>query len=87
MTTRIEKRTLTDNPYWRDCTDEELRFQISGLEEREGISIDRLHGRQSLLEQLNEQLRRTDAERFPEAWMRFVSEHWVWSALLRLVKL
>ncbi len=67
MTTRIEKKTLTDNPYWRDCSDDELRFQISGLEEREGISIDRMHGRQGLLDQLNEQLRRADAERLPES--------------------
>ncbi len=67
LTTRIEKKTLTDNPYWRDCSDDELRFQISGLEEREGISIDRMHGRQGLLDQLNEQLRRADAERLPES--------------------
>ena len=27
MTTAIDKRDLTDNPYWRDCTDEELTFR------------------------------------------------------------
>lgn len=67
LTTRIEKRSLTDNPYWRDCTDDELKFQISGLEQREGISIDRMYGRQGLLDQLNDQLRRLDEVKFPDS--------------------
>ena len=28
LTTVIEKRSLTDNPYWRDCSDEELTFAV-----------------------------------------------------------
>lgn len=60
LTTRIEKRSLTDNPYWRDCSDEELKYQISGLESREGMTLERMHSRQSLLTQLNDQLRNLD---------------------------
>ena len=33
LTTQIDKRSLTDNPYWRDCSDEELTFQRTGLVE------------------------------------------------------
>lgn len=60
LTTRIDKRSLTDNPYWRECTDEELKFQINGMEAREGITLDRLVSRQSLLEQFNSQRRRLE---------------------------
>lgn len=61
LTTQIEKKSLTDNPYWRDCADEELVYQIAGMAAREGISLERLQGRQSLLEQFNAELRRLDA--------------------------
>lgn len=60
LTTRIDKRSLTDNPYWRDCTDEELKYQIAGMEPREGLTLDRLVSRQSLLEQFNSQRRRLE---------------------------
>jgi hypothetical protein len=60
LTTRIDKKSLTDNPYWRDCADEELTFQLEGMSPREGITLDRLLNRQSLLEQFNEQRRQLD---------------------------
>ena len=31
LTTMINKRDAKDNPYFRECTDEELNFQIQGL--------------------------------------------------------
>lgn len=31
LTTKVDKRSKSDNPYWRDCTDEELSFQLEGL--------------------------------------------------------
>ena len=31
LTTVVDKKDLNDNPYWRDCRDEELTFQIEGL--------------------------------------------------------
>lgn len=55
LTTKVDKRDLKDNPYWRDCTDEELTYAISGMDSRAGITLDRLRGRQSLLDQLNTQ--------------------------------
>ncbi len=60
LTTRIGKKNLEDNPYWRDCTDEELNFQIPGMREQDGLTLDRMQGRKSLLEQFNDQRRRHD---------------------------
>lgn len=57
LTTQIEKKSLTDNPYWRDCTDDELTFAIAGMSSRDGITLDRLHSRQSLLSQFDSELR------------------------------
>ncbi|QDT98257.1 DUF1501 domain-containing protein [Gimesia aquarii] len=31
LTTTVDQRDSTDNPYWRDCTDEELSYEIEGL--------------------------------------------------------
>ncbi|MCC6511220.1 MAG: DUF1501 domain-containing protein [Pirellulaceae bacterium] len=55
LTTKIDKRDLQDNPYWRTCSDEELTFAISGMANQDGITLDRLRGRQTLLSQLNDQ--------------------------------
>ena len=60
MATQIQKRGAADNPYFRDCTDEELDFRLSGLEPQPGITLDRLEQRQSLLAQLNAERRRLD---------------------------
>jgi hypothetical protein len=68
LTTQIDKKSLTDNPYWRDCSDEELRFQIAGMDAREGISIDRFHARQTLLEQFNDQRSRLDRLGMPASY-------------------
>lgn len=54
LTTQIEKRFPTDNPYWRDCTDEELTFQIEGLVPGNEMTLDRLGRRQALLGQFDE---------------------------------
>ncbi len=60
LTTQIDKKSLTDNPYWRDCSDDELTFQIAGMASLEGISLDRLRSRQSLLDQFNTARRQWD---------------------------
>ncbi|MEX0744397.1 MAG: DUF1501 domain-containing protein [Phycisphaeraceae bacterium] len=60
MATRIEKRAADDNPYFRDCTDEELDFRLNGLESLPGVTLDRLDQRRSLLAQLDSQRRRLD---------------------------
>jgi hypothetical protein len=56
--TRIHKRASGDNPYYRDCSDEELKFKFQGLEMGEGMTLDRLNHRQSLLSQLELERRR-----------------------------
>lgn len=63
LTTKIEKKSLTDNPYWRDCSDEELNFQVAGMASQEGITIDRMRSRQTLLTQLNDQQRDLEQRR------------------------
>ena len=57
FSTRIHKREPGDNPYYRDCTDEELNFSFAGLEINQGITIDRLNRRQSLLQQFDQSRR------------------------------
>src|SRR5688500_11364851 len=60
LTTTIDKRDKKDNPYFRDCTDEELNYQIQGLSLPAELTLDRVAGRQSLAQQLDEQLRSLD---------------------------
>ena len=54
LTTKVDKRDLEDNPYWRDCTDEELTFEIAGLAASSELTIDRRLQRTSLLQQFDE---------------------------------
>lgn len=54
VTTRIDKRDSKDNPYWRDCSDAELTFQIDGLVAQDSLNLDRLDRRQSLLTQFDD---------------------------------
>lgn len=63
LTTRVDKRDLKDNPYWRDCTDEELTFQIAGLTSAEDLTIERSRRRVTLLEQFDAARRALDAAR------------------------
>jgi hypothetical protein len=60
LTTRLDKRDLNDNPYWRDCTDAELNFGIDGLDDAAGLEIDRLDRRMSLLDQFDAARRQAD---------------------------
>ena len=63
LNTDIQKKDLKDNPYWRDCTDDELKFEIEGLVRRKGLSLQRLRQRKSLLRQFDSQRRRIDNQR------------------------
>lgn len=60
LTTNIRKKNLTDNPYWRNCSDDELRFEIQGLVSGDELTLDRLNRRRSLLEQFDQQRRDVD---------------------------
>jgi len=63
MATAIRKRHATDNPYYRDCSDEELDFRLAGLTPLPSITLDRLNRRQTLLHQLDLERGRMDAAR------------------------
>ena len=63
LTTKVDKKSLTDNPYWRDCIDEELTFQFAGMAANDSITLDQWQKRRSLLDQFNDQVRRFDQPR------------------------
>lgn len=60
MATRIQARNSSDNPYFRDCTDDELDFRLNGLESVPDVTLDRLDHRRTLLTQLDDERRRID---------------------------
>lgn len=60
MATRIQKRAADDNPFFRDCTDEELDFRLNGLDALPNVTLDRLDQRRSLLAQLDSHRREID---------------------------
>jgi hypothetical protein len=53
LTTVVDKRNKADNPYWRDCSDDELTFAIEGMEPAGGLRLDRIQSRASLLDQFD----------------------------------
>lgn len=61
MATNISKKNAGDNPFYRDCTDDELDFRMSGLDPQPQLTLDRFNRREGLLEQFDEQRRRLDA--------------------------
>lgn len=71
VNTAVDKRNAKDNPYFRDCTDEELTFQIQGLVSHKELTLDRLNRRSSLLEQFDHALHTADAGRAVGAYDRF----------------
>ena len=68
--TRIDKRDSKDNPYFRDCSDAELTYQIDGLVNHESLTLDRLSRRSSLLEQ-NDENRRSLSSKELDAYDQF----------------
>ncbi|MGD9857429.1 MAG: DUF1501 domain-containing protein [Planctomycetaceae bacterium] len=54
LTTKIDKRDKDDNPYWRNCADDELTFQIQGMQSDEVLTLKRLDRRRSLLTQFDD---------------------------------
>lgn len=70
VTTRVDKRDNKDNPYWRDCADEELTYQIDGLVHHESLTLDRLSRRSSLLEQYDDERRALSSKEL-DAYDRF----------------
>jgi hypothetical protein len=58
LTTTIDKRDTKDNPYWRNCTDAELTFQIEGL--AGDVPLGRLRNRAALLDEFEDVQRQVD---------------------------
>ena len=71
LATAIRKRNDNDNPFFRDCTDEELDFSIQGLALNEGLSLDRLQRRRSLVEDFDLARRAVDSSRPETAYDQF----------------
>ncbi len=55
LTTTVDRKSLDDNPYWRDCSDEELAFRFEGLAPVASLDLERMQRRSSLLKQFDQQ--------------------------------
>lgn len=53
LTTAVDKKNPEDNPYWRDCSDAELTFQIEGMVSPEEVPQTRILSRENLLGQFD----------------------------------
>ena len=71
LATAIGKRNDKDNPFYRDCTDAELDFRIQGLALNDGLTLDRLQGRRSLVGQFDHARRESDRSRAETVFDRF----------------
>ncbi len=71
LATAIRKRDDKDNPFFRDCADAELDFRITGLALDEGLSLDRMASRRSLVEQFDQARRQLDRSRVEAAYDQF----------------
>lgn len=76
VTTQVDKKSLTDNPYWRDCSDEELTFQIEGTRPGEGVTLERIRTRQSLLSQFDGTRRLLDHAAAGSGYASFEQRAW-----------
>jgi len=63
LTTKIERRNPEDDPYWRDCTDEELAFEIAGLSGASDLTIERSRRRASLVDEFDQSRKEFEAKR------------------------
>lgn len=71
VTTRIEKRDANDNPYYRECGDDEMTFAIEGLNTSREVPTTRIAARQSLLDHFDTARRELDAARSQREYDRF----------------
>lgn len=71
LATDIRKRDDKDNPYYRDCTDEELDFRVQGLLPTLEMPLDRLARRRSLLDQFDTARRAAESSGALSSYDRF----------------
>lgn len=68
LATDVSKRRADDNPYFRDCGDDELNYRIAGLEPAPDLTLDRFDRRERLLEQFDAARRHFDESRAVRAF-------------------
>jgi hypothetical protein len=71
LATDIRKRDSKDNPFFRACSDDELDFRIKGIAAGDGLTLDRLERRKSLLEQFDEGRRALDRSPAVDAYDQY----------------
>lgn len=71
LATDIRKRSDSDNPFFRDCSDDELDFRIKGMAADAELTIDRLARRQSLLTEFDDVRRSVDQGAAAASYNRF----------------
>jgi len=71
LATAIQKKSATDNPYFRPCSDDELDFRIPGTVPPEGLTLERVGQRTALLEQFDAQRGVLQQSRQVDAYDRF----------------
>jgi hypothetical protein len=71
LTTNIQKKNVKDNPYWRKCSDDELKYEIQGLVGNKELTLNRLNRRKSLLEQFDGQRRQAENSRAADAYNQY----------------
>ncbi|MGE3805724.1 MAG: DUF1501 domain-containing protein [Gemmataceae bacterium] len=71
LTTAVNKKDAKDNPYWRPCSDDELNFQVEGLDLSADLRAGRLERRLSLLEQFEGQAHALEQHRRVRDFDRF----------------
>jgi hypothetical protein len=76
LTTQVGKRDKKDNPYFRDCTDEELSYQIQGLKLPPELTLDRLDRRRTLLAQFDDQVKAKAQTKSIEALDKLSQRAW-----------
>ncbi|HTM53853.1 MAG TPA: DUF1501 domain-containing protein [Pirellulales bacterium] len=87
MATRIRKRDDKDNPFFRECTDAELDFNIQGLALEADLTLERLQSRRSLVDQFDDARRKQETrgtaafDQFRERALTLVSSAAVRTAL------
>ncbi len=63
LATKVAKRDAQDNPYFRDCSDDELTFRIDGVTSHTDITLERIQQRNSLRAQFDAARRELDQSR------------------------
>jgi hypothetical protein len=76
LCTAVDKRAKGDNPYFRACSDDELRYEIEGLLRPREMTLDRLEKRRSLLAQFDAETATVETATRARPFSRFQERAW-----------